>query len=168
MVKYFVTFVFLVIIVSCSSPGGTQTPNATYENLQGIWGVVNDYGYFEFFDFINDIVVHGQIDLGGYVSFINIGAYHFHGPVAHSIWVYSLNSEGDIVPIEKDIHFAAFIEEDRSSMIINFMNDEEIFRMDYLGINPDVIDEILGVPILGEYTADYLIERLLRHFVLEN
>ena len=164
MIKYFITLLSVIIITSCGAEG--QGTNANYENLQGIWGFVNEGGYFEFLDFINEIVVHGQIDFSGEVSFINIGMYHFHGPVAHLVWFYYMNDEGEINSTSEDTRFEGFITEDGNSIMVNFIYEDRNLNMNHLGMDPLAIDEAIGVPLLGEYTADNLIERLLDHLIL--
>ncbi|MCL2611217.1 MAG: hypothetical protein FWE02_06030 [Defluviitaleaceae bacterium] len=187
--KYFFIILSLVSFVSCGAEQYAQQMAETvitgitgmteettegmdfivrpsYDNVQGIWGTWNEDSNFEFFDIMEDIVVHGEIAPNGDILFLNVSSFHFHGDMAHALFNHTLNSEGNIEEIFIDMFFAPILDINGDVMRIAFGADDRVLYLSYLGQDPTAIDEAIGVPFFDNYTAYEIIERLLWAFVI--
>ena len=176
--KYFLISISLIFLVGCNEseylplPEVTYTENIqyivnpTYEILQGLWGGWNENGNFEFFDIMDDVVAHGEISPDGDVIFLNIGAYHFHGNTAHSLFQFSIDENGASEENFVNLFFAPLLSSDTNHMRVEFMDYSRVLYWEYLGQDPNVIDEIIGASFFGDYTYYEIVERLLWSLVV--
>lgn len=149
-IKKLLLVIPLVFIIS--SCGTNSTDNfdtlGNSNNMQGVWATWQESGNLEFIEFLGSFIIHGYISPDGYVHFVRLGGYHFHGPIAHAMFNLEFTSYdgGTTTNIWEDINF---------QINLNYNEDVLQFAPMQANVAPTVFEFVGGEP--------YELDAMLNH-----